>query len=109
MHILLILAALLFAPATSPPPETCDEINRLIGGETIPWLGYENGGWDLPADLKRVSVIDFAEGGLWLYTSKSVPDSRWYWLFFDYEATADANGNHYGQHNFCAVVVTDAR
>jgi hypothetical protein len=105
MHILLMLAALLFAPFTSPTPDQCAEINRLLGGETIPWLGYEQGGWDLPSDLKRVSKIDFAEGGLWLFTSESVPDKRWYWWFFTYEATTDANGNHNGMHEFCALAV----
>lgn len=103
MHILAIIASLLFA---SPTPDQCAEINTLLGGETIPWLGYEQGGWDLPDDIKRISKIDFAEGGLWLYTSESVPDKRWYWWFFSYETTTDANGNYLGAHEFCATVVS---
>lgn len=107
LMVFAIIAALLFAPVASPTPDQCAEINALLGGETIPWLDDGNGYgyWDLPADLKRVSKIDFAKGGLWLFTSESVPDKRWYWWFFTYEATTDANGDHNGMHEFCAVVV----
>ena len=105
--IIALVAAVLSAPVASPTPETCAQINTLLGGETIPWLGYEQGGWDLPEDIERTSYIDFAEGGLWVYESESVPDKRWYFWFFSYESTTDANGNHFGAHEFCAVVTND--
>lgn len=99
-----LIAALLF----TPPPETCAAINAILGGETTPWVGYERGGWDLPEDIAIVERIDFAgDGGLWLYTSESQPGTRWYWWFLSYEAMTDANGNHLGQHEFCAVIVHD--
>jgi hypothetical protein len=105
--MLSIIAAIIAALLMSPTPDQCAQINTLLGGETIPWLGYEQGGWDLPSDIDRVEHIDFAEGGLWVYESESEPDKRWYFWFFSYESTTDANGNHFGAHSFCAVVVND--
>lgn len=107
LSILALVLALLFAPAYTPPPEQCAEINTLLGGETLPWIGYP-AGWDLPPDITRTARIDFAEdGGVWLYEAPSQPGTRWYWWFFSYQQTADANGDHFGAHEFCAVIVRD--
>lgn len=106
MHILLILAALLFSPHADKPD--CRQIEAITGGVELAWLGYPDG-WQLPDDLKRSATVHFAVGGIWEYTAESEPGVKYLWWFGDFEATTDANGNHLGYHDFCAlrVVVSD--
>lgn len=95
MLVFYAILALLFTP-----PETCAPIAALVGGTLEPWRGYPEG-WTLPDDLAPRKRIDFADGGVIEYAADSEPGTRWLFVFLDYEATADANGEHYGQHNFC--------
>jgi hypothetical protein len=106
MYILLALLALVFIPPVDKPD--CRQIEALTGGVEVPWLGYENGGWDLPEDREITDRIDFADGGIWEMTSKSTPDRRWLFVFGDYDYSTDANGQHGGNHDFCLVEVHDA-
>lgn len=94
MLILAIIAALF-----APPPETCDAIHALVGGELVEWVGYPDG-WQLPDDLKRIGRIDFADGGIWNDYSRN-ERARYVWVFTSYEQNADANGQHFGAHFFC--------
>jgi hypothetical protein len=96
MHLLLMLATLLFA---SPTPETCDGIHALVGGELVEWVGYPQG-WQLPADLKKIGRVDFASGGAWAYHSES-DQARYIVVFASYEQTTGADGEHFGAHSFC--------
>ena len=91
MLMIFAIIAALFAP----PPETCDAIHALVGGELVEWVGYPQG-WNLPDDLKRIGRIDFADGGIWNDYSRN-ERARYVWVFLDY--TVD--GEPRGAHNFC--------
>lgn len=104
IRTLMLIAALLFAPAPSPTPDTvktpgastCTAIHALVGGELVPWLGYDNGGWNLPADLTRTARIDFTSGGVWERHSES-ERARYIWVFLSYRV----DGTPKGAHDFC--------
>jgi hypothetical protein len=74
------------------------------------WLGYDNGGFDLPRDASLVFVISgrsfetnerFA-----IYALYSADTNRFYWLTFaNLTPHADRNGNHYGVHP-CSAITT---
>lgn len=104
--LLMLIVALLFAPSASPPPEICDGIHALVGGEALDWTGYDNGAWEgWPADVKPTNYINFDgesnKGGVLEYRGKSEPDARFIIVFISYETNADANGEHFGDHYFC--------
>jgi len=101
MKRLILLMLLTFAPHLSPSPETCDSIHALVGGELVEWLDYPQG-WELPDDLKKASRIDFAQGGIWDYYSAS-QQAHYLIVFTSYQQTADANGEHFGAHEFCGL------
>ena len=84
----------------TPPPETCASIHALVGGELVEWIGYERGGWELPADLEMISRIDFADGGVLEYWSEN-EQARYIIVFTSYAQSADGNGNNFGSHEFC--------
>lgn len=115
MKIVLFVLALFFAPphgSTSSLLDArpdCRQIEALTGGVELEWLDDGNGYgyWDLPSDLKLTDRVEFAVGGVWQYTAKSQPGVRWIWWWGDYEYTTDANGQHGGNHHFCAVKVSD--
>lgn len=97
MNILFaILAALLLTPPAAETPE-CEAIHALIGGELEPWLGYDNGAWGWPDDVRRVATIDFAVGGLREFRSQSLRGTRWLLWYRSFELT----GNPLGAHDFC--------
>lgn len=101
-----LVTALLFAAPAAETPE-CAAIHALVGGELVEWQGYPDG-WNLPDDMSRTDWIDFASGGIIAYWSES-EQARYVIVFTSYEATADSNGNHYGQHSFCGYYrITDA-
>lgn len=89
--VIAIIAALFF----TPPPETCESIHSLVGGELVEWIGYPQG-WNLPSDLKRTARVDFDNGGVWAYHSES-DHARYLWIFVSY--TED--GVPEGYHDFC--------
>src|SRR5690242_10211012 len=91
----MLIAALLFAP----PADTCDSIHALVGGELVEWQGYPQG-WDLPEDLTKVARVDFDNGGMWAYYSKS-EHARYIWVFTSYEQTGDPDEGDFGAHEFC--------
>jgi hypothetical protein len=100
--MLMILAALiaaLFAPPAAETPE-CEAIHALIGGELVAWDSASYSWPDLPDDLERRPRIDFESGGIWERYSPS-QQARYLWVFTSYERNADANGQHFGAHNFC--------
>lgn len=101
MLALFVLIAVLFSPPQVKPD--CREIERITGGVELEWLGYEQGGWDLPDDLKRSATIHFAEGGIWEFKAESEPGTRYIWWFSDFVA----DGDPVGYHNFCALRLTD--
>lgn len=103
MHILMLVIALLFAAPVADKPD-CREVERITGGVELEWLGYEQGGWDLPDDLTRSNTVYFAVGGIWIYTADSEPGVQYLWWFGDFEISGEPKG----YHNFCAVrVITD--
>src|SRR5262245_21953388 len=108
---LILIAALLFISmqgdvSAALIAENCDSIQGLIGGDLVEWNGYRKG-WNLPEDLEQIARVDFQRGGIWEYYSKS-EQARYLLVFNSYDQTADANGEHYGAHDFCGPYrVTD--
>ena len=78
------------------------EIEALEG--TPIWVGYENGGWNVPADLhnrpERV-YRGMGEDGqpvmIWVTSAPSDPSAE-YWFVFDDVTPYAINGAHYGVH-----------
>lgn len=103
LALFALIAVLFFSPPQSKPD--CRQIEALTGGVEETWLGYEQGGWDLPEDRKITDRIDFAgrDGGIWEMTAKSTPGIRWLFVFGDYET----DGEPLGAHHFCLVRITD--
>lgn len=107
----MLIASLLFSSfhsdaLLSPTNETCDGIHMLVGGDLVEWQSYPEG-WDLPADLKKVTRVDFDSGGVWEYYSRS-EQARYIWVFTSYDQTTDSKGEHLGAHEFCGPYrVTD--
>lgn len=98
LTVIAILAALFLSPVADKPD--CREIERITGGVELAWLGYPEG-WDLPEDLKRSATVNFAVGGIWVYTAESEPGAQYIWWFGDFIA----DGDPIGYHHFCAVKV----
>lgn len=94
-----LLITLFFSPVNVPSGGVCDSIHTLVGGEPVEWVGYPQG-WNLPADLKASGHVDFQTGGVISYYSKS-ERTRYLFVFTSYEANADSNGEHHGNHDFC--------
>lgn len=105
MLMLFALLALLFSPPTDKPD--CRQVEAITGGTELEWLddGSGYGYWDLPDDLKLTDKVDFAVGGIWQYEAESEPGWRYIWWWGDYEPGTDSQGDHLGNHNFCAVKV----
>jgi len=80
-----------------------------VVGENI-WIGYENGGFDVPSDLYFLPdvVFDTSNGlrYLWVVASDSTPDYIYVLPFNSMEPYSDANGDHYGVHPCGAFRVT---
>jgi len=81
-----------------------------VMGESI-WVGYENGGFDLPDKRYFLSDVLFktskGERYMWIVASHSIPDTIYVFPFKSMEPYADANGDHYGVHPCGAYRVTD--
>ena len=113
MQYLMLLLSMVFGhrqPMQNPFPypyvdqSSCAPLAELYDAQVIPWIGYQNDvGWGLSPDLKMIDRVDFQDGGGdWVYRG-----GRDYTEviahFFDYEAGADSNGDHYGYHHVCML------
>lgn len=86
-----------------------------VGGENI-WVGYDNGGFNVPDDtriMRRIWLYD-GDGSLyhatnraliWIAVSPQTPMLEYWFVFDNTRPYADANGKHYGLHPCAAVRV----
>lgn len=92
MVSLIMAAILLLTP-------DCASSNAVFGAP-VPWLGYPRG-WDLPADLEFDDRVDLASGGTLMFWWSESQQARYLVHMLDWSVNADANGDHFGAHNFC--------
>lgn len=73
-----------------------------IEGESI-WIGYDQGGWDLPAGFaslrfERYWIRGYKDGDEFWAMLRTTPDYSLAIVYENTEPFADANGEHYGYH-----------
>lgn len=76
------------------------------------WVGYDTGGWALPADhtpaLWIVATLDDgSQRWARVDVAGSTPDTAYVWTWYSLEQHADVNGEHYGAHDFCQAMTLD--
>lgn len=85
---------------------------RDVEGVTI-WIGYDEGGWDVPADLypypvrvlSAESPTDNHMMEIWIGYAPSTPGVTYWWIFDDVSVFADSAGAHEGIHPCGAYAV----
>lgn len=72
------------------------------------WIGYDNGGFDLPPDAHLLFWIrdDTNNAGVAFIGSRLTPDVLYLMVFDNLGVFADTNDEHYGIHPCAAVRVT---
>jgi len=74
---------------------------RETEGRSI-WIGYENGGFDVPDDLRMAAQVrgrgERGEIMVWIYQSPSTPEYSYWFVFASIVPFADGDGDHYGVH-----------
>lgn len=73
-----------------------------IDGDSI-WVGYENGGWDVPSDVIGIWKITGTQNDepieIWIWRTRVERPYRYFvFPFANTELYADKNGEHFGQH-----------
>ena len=70
------------------------------------WIGYQKGGWDIQGTKTWESVIVVQPQGyqIWIMRSSAAPQLRYVWGFRTMASNSDPNGNHLGNHDFCAAM-----
>jgi len=89
-------------------PESWNNLLQIKGRDI--WLGYDQGGFDVPEDI--IPLFRFRGIGeenqaveLWIWWARSTPASLYWFPFPSVVPFADSNGDHYGIHPCGAYIV----
>jgi len=84
-----------------PLPEAVWHKLLTVTGDSI-WVGYENGGWDIPADAQQFARLRGEQNETpvmaWFWESPSQSAFVYVLVFDNTEPFAAPSGEHYGIH-----------
>jgi len=86
-------------PSFDIDTEQWQTLTRIEGNSV--WVGYSDGGWNVPADVigawQIEGDIDNSPVSIWIWSSEQT-GAYYIFPFADTSLFADSNGQHYGMH-----------